>query len=99
MYARHVTVKGEPANVEEVVRTQEEIVLPVLRSCTGFKAQLLLLDRARGEAIGISLWDTEEDLHASEEKVRAARQQVANAIQSTDPPEVRLYELPIFEQT
>ena len=98
MYARHVTVKGDPARVDEVVRTQEEIVLPVLRSCTGFVAQLLLLDRARGEAIGISLWDTAENLHASEDKVRAARQQVANAIQSADPPEVRLYELSIFEQ-
>jgi hypothetical protein len=98
MHARHVTVKGDPGRVDEVVRTQQDVVLPVLRDCTGFKAQLLLLDRAKGEAIGISLWDTEENMHASEEKVQAARQQVADSLEADTPPEVCLYELPIFEQ-
>lgn len=98
MYARHVTVRGNPDYVDEVVRTQQEIVVPVLRGCAGFVAQLVLLDRAGGEAIGMSLWDTEENMHASEEKVRAARQRVADALRSTDPPEVQLYEVAIFEQ-
>lgn len=97
VYARHVTVKGAPGREEEVVRTQQDVVLPVLRGCPGFKAQLVLLDRVKGEVIGISLWDTEEDMHASEEKVRAARQQVADAFEADDAPKVRLYELPIFE--
>jgi hypothetical protein len=98
MFARHVTVTGDPSRVNEVVRTQQDVVLPVLRDCTGFKAQLLLLDRAKGEAIGISLWDTEENMNASEEKVSAARQHVADSLKAESPPEVRLYELPIFEQ-
>ena len=97
MYARHVTVKGDPGRVDEVVRTQQDVVLPVLRGSAGFKAQLVLLNRAKGEVIGISLWDTEEDMHASEEKVRAARQQVADSLKADTPPEVRLYELPIFD--
>jgi hypothetical protein len=98
MYARHVTVKGDPGKVDEVLRTQQNVVLPVLRDCIGFKAQLLLLDRAKGEAIGISLWDTEENMNASEERVKAARQQVADSLEADTPPKVRLYELPIFEQ-
>ena len=98
MYARHVTVKGDPHRVDEVVRTQQNVVLPVLRDCVGFKAQLVLLDRAGGEAIGISLWDTEENMSASEEKVKAARQQVADSLEAEAPPDVRVYELPIFEQ-
>ena len=56
------------------------------------------LERARGEAIGISLWDTEENMNASEEKVSAARQHVGDSLKADSPPEVRLYELPILEQ-
>jgi hypothetical protein len=98
MFARHVTIKGDPDRMDEIVRAQHEVVLPVLRDCTGFKAQLPVLDRAKGEAIGISLWDNEEDMNASEEKVSVARQHVADSLKAASPPEVRPYELPIFEQ-
>ena len=97
MYARHVTVAGDPHKVDEVVRTQRDIVLPVLRDCVGFRAQLVLLDRAKGEAIGLSVWGTKENMEASEEAVRAVRQQVADALEAGNPPDVRVYELAIFE--
>lgn len=99
MYARHVTVHGSPDHVDEAVRSVRENVLPVLRDCPGFKGQLLLVDRAKGEAVGISLWDTEENMTASEEKVAAARQQTADEVGASSAPEVQLYELPIFETT
>lgn len=79
------------------MRTQRDIVLPVLRDCVGFRAQLVLLDRAKGEAIGLSVWDTKENMEASEEAVRAVRQQVADALEAGNPPDVRVYELAIFE--
>lgn len=72
-------------------------VLPVLQVCAGFKGQLLLIDRAKGKAIGISLWDTEENMNASEEKVAAARQQTADQVGGGDAVEIALYELPVFE--
>jgi hypothetical protein len=37
-------------------------------------------------------------MNASEETVSAARQEVADSLKADSPPEVRLYELPIFEQ-
>jgi hypothetical protein len=73
MYARHVTVHGSPEKVGEAVRSVRDHVLPVLKDCDGFKGQLLLVDRAKGEAIGISLWDTEANMNASEDKVAGAR--------------------------
>jgi hypothetical protein len=97
MYARHVTVYGSPERVDEAVQSVRDNVLPVLQGCPGFMGQLLLIDRAKGEAIGISLWDTEENMNASEEKVAAARQQTADQVGSGQAPEVALYELPIFE--
>jgi hypothetical protein len=97
MYARHVTVQGSPDHVDAAVQSVRDNVLPVARSCPGFKGQLLLIDRAQGKAIGISLWDTEENMKASEEKVAVARQQTAEQVGAGQAPEVALYELPIFE--
>jgi hypothetical protein len=97
MYARHVTVHGSPENVDEAIRSVREAVLPVLRECAGFQGQLFLVDRDKGEAIGISLWDTEENMRASEEKVRTVRQETADRAGASSAPDVALYELPVFE--
>jgi len=97
MFARHVTVKGDAGRMAEVVRTQQEAVLPVLRDCVGFKAQLGLLDCATGEVIGLSLWDTKDSMEASEERVQVVRQRVADSFGAGSPADVRLYEVPIFE--
>ena len=97
MYARHVTVHGSPEHVDDAVQSVRDKVLPVLQGCDGFKGQLLLVDRAKGEAIGISLWDTEANMNASEDKVAAARQHTADQVGAGDAPEVVLYEMPIFE--
>ena len=99
MYARHVTVTGSAEHIDDGVRSVREKVIPVLRDCKGFRGQLLLVDRDKGEAIGISLWDSEEDMLASEEKVSQTRQQTADTVGASAAPEVHLYELPIFEQT
>ena len=99
MHARHVTVKGSPDKIDEGIRSVREQVLPVLQGCEGFKGQLLLVDRKKGEAIGISLWDSEENMHASEEKVHQSRQATADEVDAAGAPEVRLYELPVFETT
>jgi hypothetical protein len=97
MYARHVTVRGSAEKVDEGVKSVQERVFPILKECKGFRAQLLLVDRDKGEVIGISLWDTEEDMLASEDKIGGARQQTADAVNAS-APEVRLFELPVYEQ-
>ncbi len=97
MFARHVTVHGAPDHIDEGVRVQRENVVPVLRECEGFIAQVFLVDRATGEVIGMSLWDTEEHMLASEAKVRPVRQRVAQQVGASAAPNVRVYEVPVFE--
>ena len=96
MHARHVTVSGPSEKIDEGIRSVREEVFPVLQDCDGFRGQLLLVDRQKAEIIGISLWDSEEDMVASEEKVHQARQSTAEQVGGS-APEVRLYELPVFE--
>ena len=97
MFARHVTVHGSPDRVDDGIQVQKEHVLPVLRDCAGFKAQLFLVDRSMGDVIGISLWQTENDMIASEEKVSVVRKRVADQVGASSPPDVRIYELAVFE--
>jgi len=97
MYARHVTLRGSGDKIDEGIRSVREQVLPVLQQCEGFRGQLLLVDRNQGEVIGISLWDTEENMQASEEKVSAARQQTVDTVEAPSAPQISLYELPVFE--
>lgn len=99
MFARHVTVHGSRDKMDEGIRSLRERVLPALRDCAGFKGQLLLVDRDKGEAIGISLWDTEENMRASEDKVQAARQHTVDQVGASSAPDIALYELPVFETT
>ncbi|MFP5352739.1 MAG: hypothetical protein ACLGIB_09270 [Actinomycetota bacterium] len=98
MYARHVTVRGSAEKLEDGIRSVREHVIPALKECKGFRGQLLLVDRDKGEAIGISLWDSEEDMLASEDKVAGARQQTADTVDASAAPEVRMFELPVYEQ-
>ncbi|HET9614445.1 MAG TPA: hypothetical protein VFP22_06510 [Candidatus Limnocylindrales bacterium] len=68
----------------------------MLRSCPGFVAQIFLADRGSGTLIGTSYWATEAEMVASEAKVQPARQRVAQAVRADAPPEVRIYEVPVF---
>lgn len=97
MFARHVTVHGSPDRIDEGVRIQRENVVPVLRACMGFIAQIFLVDRATGDVVGMSLWETEEDMLASEANVRPVRQLVAQQVGASAAPDVRIYEVPVFE--
>src|SRR5260370_19422398 len=42
-----------------------ERVVPALRELPGLRGTLVLLDRAEGEQLGITLWDTEEHARAA----------------------------------
>ena len=98
MYARHVTVRGDASRIDEALRVQSKVVLPALHACEGFVAQLVLVDRALGDVIGMSVWDTEEHMNASEEQIRPARQQVAATLAASGTAAIRIYELAIFDR-
>ena len=59
MFARLVTMKLKPKSAEEFSRLIDNEVLSLLRKQNGFRDEITLINR--GHALGISLWDTEED--------------------------------------
>jgi heme-degrading monooxygenase HmoA len=66
MYARVVSMEMLPMDVAEAVRIYRHEVVPSAKEERGFRGALLLMDPPTGEGISISLWASEEDMHASE---------------------------------
>lgn len=66
MIARVVTFQGPPEGIaERGAQGFNERILPTLRRQAGFQSALVLLDRAQGKLLGITLWDTEEHARAA----------------------------------
>ena len=66
MQARVVSMEMLPINVGEAVRIYQDRVLPAAREQEGFRGALMLTDPDTGEGLSITLWSSEEDMHASE---------------------------------
>lgn len=66
MHARVTSVTIKPESVDEMTRIYENDVVPVITSQQGCKAVYLLIDRATGEGISLTLWESEADGSAYE---------------------------------
>ncbi len=66
MHARVVSMEMLPINVGEAVRIYQDRVVPAAREQEGFRGAFMLTDPGTGEGLSISLWNSEEDMHASE---------------------------------
>jgi heme-degrading monooxygenase HmoA len=66
MYARVVFTHVQADKEDAVIQLYNESVVPSAVQQPGFKGLLSLVDRSRGKAISITLWETEEDMLAGE---------------------------------
>ena len=83
MHARVSTIQGAPGKVDDVARQVQEQTLPRLQKVEGFKGFVALGDRQSGKLIGVSFWESEEALRASDEtasSVRSAAAETADGI-------------------
>jgi heme-degrading monooxygenase HmoA len=74
MWARVSTYEGPPENIDEDLRYSEEEILPQARQLTGFRGVYALADRQTGRTMSMTLWDSEEDMRASETEADRLRQ-------------------------
>ena len=66
MHAKIVTFQIQPGKSDEAVRLFKEYVIPAAKQQKGFKARLLLTEPGTGKGISVGLWESEEDIKASE---------------------------------
>jgi heme-degrading monooxygenase HmoA len=97
MFARVSTFQGPPDQTAEGIRVAREQILPAARLLDGFRGIYLLFDRESGRSLAITLWETAEDMRASEDAALRARTQSAEAtgdvIVGVERYEVALQEL------
>jgi len=97
MHARMSTLEGSPEELDEGLRDIEERVLPLLRREEGFEGFLALANRQSGELIGITFWESEQAMQASEEVGLRARSGTAEdtgeEIEGVERYEVGLFEM------
>ena len=99
MFARASTLEVSPDQIDEALRNAREQVLPLLQRQGGFKGFIALADRHQaGKAIGMSLWESEQAMQASEELGDRARSESAEAGGATVAG-VERYEVALFEMS
>ena len=67
MFARvsHYTV--HPERLQEGKRAIEDHVIPALRMQIGYGGGLLLANPQKGKMLTVTLWESEQDMHATDE--------------------------------
>src|SRR5215217_6583705 len=96
VYARVSTLEGPPELMDEGLRQVREVVLPGARQIDGFKGMIALGDRQSGKTLGITFWESEEAMRASEEAANRLREESAEAGGDTIAG-VERYEVVVFE--
>jgi heme-degrading monooxygenase HmoA len=77
MYVRVNRFQEHADDLDEASRIAEDELVPQLQSIPGFAGVLSLIDRATGESLALTFWETEEAMRASEaaaDRVRADAQ-------------------------
>ena len=102
MFARVSTFEGPPNQMDEALRQVREQVLPRIRQHDGYSGFIALGDRQSGKVMGITLWESERAMQASEEEASRLRQESAEvtgeAIEGVERYEVPFLEVQLAER-
>ena len=96
VHARVSILEGPPELIDEGLRQARDVVLPRGRLMDGFKGMIALVDRHSGKTLGITFWESEEAMRASEEVANRLREESAEAGSDTIAG-VERYEVGLFE--
>ena len=98
MHARMSTLEGSPDELDEALRDIKVHVLPILQQQDGFQGFIALGNRQSGELIGITFWESEQAMQASEEVGDRARSDTAEDTGDTIA-DVQRYQVGLLEMS
>ena len=79
MFARATFGEAPPERLDEMTHEVIEHVLPALRKQVGFKGGMILVERRSGKVLGVTLWESEQAMEATEEAAHWLRDFSAEA--------------------
>jgi hypothetical protein len=96
MVSRVNFLETTPERMDDVARVVREVVHPGISEEPGYVGYIVLGDRARGKALGVTLWASEEEREASDAKARQIRPRVEEGTGGTMRA-VERYEVLFFD--
>ena len=66
MYARSITIMGDPERLDEGIAYVRDEVMPTITALDGCVGLSMLVDRGNGQCIVTSSWETQEAMRASD---------------------------------
>jgi heme-degrading monooxygenase HmoA len=97
VHARVSIFEGPPDMIDESLRQAREVILPQAKEKDpGFKGIIALTDRQGGKLLGITFWESEEAMRATEEEASRLREESAEVGGGTVAG-VERYEVGLFE--
>lgn len=84
MHARMGRVTFSADKADDLVSHVQSTIVPNYEGADGFKGFTLLVDRSGGTGLGISFWETEDAMRASDELGDQARRGAADAGSGSD---------------
>jgi heme-degrading monooxygenase HmoA len=66
MFARLLRIKTKIDRIDEASKLFEKSVIPLCKDQKGYKGAYFLTDRKTGNSIPITMWESEEDMLATE---------------------------------
>ena len=94
MYARATTLRASPEQVQEGIDHYEAGVMS-FNEVAGNRGTFLLVDRASGKGIGVTLWESEAAMQASRQRGDELRQypaqEASGEIESVEEFEVAVW--------
>jgi heme-degrading monooxygenase HmoA len=91
MYARITTNRTQPDRIDHAIMRFKELVGPIAKNMAGHKGSYFMADRKTGKIVGVTLWDTMENLEASANAAAQVRTQIGQ--ESSDLPVVEIFEV------
>jgi heme-degrading monooxygenase HmoA len=93
MIARVITFHRRPERIGEVPDRFEERVAPVMRRQAGFVGAHVLVDRASGKQLGVTLWESEAAAEAAQTALNPVRDAISCELDDTAPPTTEVFDV------
>ena len=93
MHARVTYLQASSDRIDDIVSQLKSDQLPQFRDQQGYKGFTVLGDRDSGRVVGITFWESEDDLQASEELGDKARGDAAETGGASGQPQVHRFEV------
>ena len=97
MHARVTHITGATGEIDAGIDNFRDNALPGVQAEAGNRGAIMLVDRATGKGMAITLWEDENAMRASEERANELRAQAAEAMGAGEAPSVERYEVAVFE--